>query len=188
MYRDEANEERNRVHAGKLCIAKGSNSSFQAPANLTRLLSQGQDSGAVLLVIEGELESWVSYVDSDCGPHGVPEVSKLLSRRICTLTVGDTIGDVDRVLRRPNLASVIVSSDSCQLVQLSEAALSDILERREGLVPKMARLALAHEHHLLDASQVAGHGSHGAGLLTHDQAGASGEAAALCSSAVFVSR
>lgn len=153
-------------------------------------LPQGQDASAVLLVIDGELESWVSYVDSDCGPHGVPEVSKILTRRISRLTVGHTIGEMDRVLNRPYLASVIVSSDGCELVQLSDTTLAEILHRRKGLALHIARLALASDHLFPSALQFARHSWHGAGssLQAHDGASADGEAAALCRSAVFVSR
>jgi hypothetical protein len=63
-----------------------------------------------------ELESWVSHVKVS-GSEGDGGVTKLLTRRVQTLMPGHTIGDVDFVLRRPHLTSVIVKSPKCELVR-----------------------------------------------------------------------
>lgn len=65
-----------------------------------------------------ELEMWVSHVRGE-GKDGDGEVSKMITQRLRTLSQGDTIGDVDLTLRRTHLASVIVSSDTCELVHTS---------------------------------------------------------------------
>ena len=102
----------------------------------------------------------------------------MLTRRVYAMTTGDTIGISDMALRRAHLASVIVSSDSCRLVALSTSAMAEILKRREDMVAHIARLALAAEHRFLDDIQC------GERPVEH---GAAREAAALCSSAVFLS-
>lgn len=61
---------------------------------------------------------WVSHVRGE-GKDGDGEVSKMITQHLRTLWQGDTIGDVDLALRRTNLASVIVSSDTCELVHMS---------------------------------------------------------------------
>lgn len=146
---------------------------------------QGDMASSVLLVIDGELEMWVSHVRGQGGDvHG--EVRKVLTRRILTLAPGCTIGDIDFILRRPHLASVIVSSDTCSLVEISQFALKELLDRRKDLVKQVTRQSLLQETPMLDGLPFPGQSDiisqHAALLTDFDSAG---EVAALCKTGIF---
>ena len=146
---------------------------------------QGDMASSVLLVIDGELEMWVSHVRGQGGDvHG--EVRKVLTRRILTLAPGCTIGDIDFILRRPHLASVIVSSDTCSLVEISQFALKELLDRRKDLVKQVTRQSLLQEAPMLDGLPFPGQSDiisqHAALLTDFDSAG---EVAALCETGIF---
>ncbi len=146
---------------------------------------QGDLASSVLLVIDGELEMWVSHVRGQGGDvHG--EVRKVLTRRILTLVPGCTIGDIDFILRRPHLASVIVSSDTCSLVEISQFALQELLDRRKDLVKQVTRQSLLQEAPMLDGLPFPGQSdiiSQHAALLTDIDS--AGEVAALCETGIF---
>ncbi len=146
---------------------------------------QGDMASSVLLLIDGELEMWVSHIRGQGGDvHG--EVRKVLTRRILTLAPGCTIGDIDFILRRPHLASVIVSSDTCSLVEISQFALKELLDRRKDLVKQVTRQSLLQEAPMLDGLPFPGQSDiisqHAALLTDFDSAG---EVAALCEMGIF---
>jgi CRP-like cAMP-binding protein len=127
---------------------------------------------------------WVSHVRGE-GEDGDGEVSKMLTRRLQTIEAGHTIGDVDMILRRPHLASVIVSSAQCELVEISTSALRELVDKNKMLVKQITRQALLEEGALFSSLPFPGsrQRSEHAGFLTDAQA--AGEVAALCTSAVF---
>ena len=132
-----------------------------------------------------ELEMWVSHVRGE-GQDGDGEVSKMLTRRLQTIKAGHTIGDVDMILRRPHLASVIVSSAHCELVEISASALRELVNGNKMLVKQITRQALLEEGSLFSGLPFPGSHqprSQHAALLTDAQA--AGEVAALCDTAVF---
>jgi len=149
------------------------------------ICKQGDMASSVLLVIDGELEMWVSHVRGQGGDvHG--EVRKVLTRRILTLAPGCTIGDIDFILRRPHLASVIVSSNTCSLVEISQFALKELLDRRKDLVKQVTRKSLLQEAPMLDGLPFPGQNdmiSEHAALLTDFDSAC--EVAALCETGIF---
>jgi len=106
------------------------------------LCKQGDVATSVYLVLDGELEMWVSHVRGAHGGQETGHVSKMLTRRIQTLEAGDSIGDVDAVLQATYMASIIVSSTSCSLAQVPQTALRAVLHQRPDVIQKMTRHAL----------------------------------------------
>jgi len=106
------------------------------------LCKQGDVATSVYLVLDGELEMWVSHVRGAHVGHETGHVSKMLTRRIQTLEPGDSIGDVDAVLQSRYMASIIVSSTTCSLAQVPQSALRAVLHERADVVQKMTRHAL----------------------------------------------
>ena len=143
---------------------------------------QGTEVAKVWLVISGEIELWVSHARVD---RGGQEVEMMMTSCIHTVQPGETIGDVDFVLRRPHLASAIVRSDHCRLVEMCTVTLKRMLIKYPAMDKNMMKQSL-HERSLLstalpssDDHKLTEHTA----LLT-DLRTAS-EAWALCNDAVF---
>ena len=143
---------------------------------------QGTEVAKVWLVISGEIELWVSHARVD---RGGQEVEMMMTSCIHTVQPGETIGDVDFVLRRPHLASAVVRSDHCRLVEMCTVTLKRMLIKYPAMDKNMMKQSL-HERSLLstalpssDDHKLTEHTA----LLT-DLRTAS-EAWALCNDAVF---
>ena len=109
---------------------------------------QGTEVAKVWLVISGEIELWVSHARVD---RGGQQVEMMMTSCIHTVQPGETIGDVDFVLRRPHLASAIVRSDNCQLVEMCTVTLKQMLMKYPAMGTNMMKQSL-HERSLLSTA------------------------------------